>query len=495
MASGVARRVPALLLLPLLLLLASIADEQVCVVCTPCDGSRSRHAAHRTTARPSRCPRCTTPLPCPRGGLATHPTRRLVRPRCRSIAVVVLPMLSARRSPTSVAAPRLIIIATCCRRHSSCCPRRAQRACTCGERALLLSRVCMHVQLERGSSVPCQHASAAACGLGTTVSMLLAAPPALPSLSLEACRCSAMPVTMVHPHRDHDRIGVTGGTETNRTPPSTSIIGEVWLPAAIAVAMHRCNVAACCAATARLYSQASSSTLGVSSHLGCAMRTAHDAVVHTPVTHISTASPLIGSGGVLRRQHVAADISVTSRGSQHLVPQSRAVVVGDSEVFDPARPARRCTPEQRTATVAPAQNRYMMSPSFYRYSALISLSVSLSLCLSVSLSLCLSVSLSLCLSVSLSLGLSVSLSLCLSVSLSLCLSVSLSLCLYVSMSLCLGTVAGFLSEWVSLPPPLLTSGLHSWICTLPPTAVRGTKMLAGTTTPAAATRAITAGSA
>jgi len=247
MASGVARRVPALLLLPLLLLLASIADEQVCVVCTPCDGSRSRHAAHRTTARPSRCPRCTTPLPCPRGGLATHPTRRIVRPRCRSTAVLALSMLGARRSPTSGAAPRLIIIATCCRRHPSWCPRRAQRARTCGERALLLCRVCMHVQLERGSSVPCQRASAAAGALGATVSMLLAAPPALPSLSLEACRCSAMPVTMVHPHCDHDRIGAVVAAVSNRTPSSTSIIGEVWLPAAIAVALRRCDVDRCCA--------------------------------------------------------------------------------------------------------------------------------------------------------------------------------------------------------------------------------------------------------
>jgi hypothetical protein len=192
------------------------------------------------------------PLPCPRGGLATHPTRRLVRPRCRSIAVLALPMLSARRSPTSVAAPRLIIIATCCRRHSSCCPRRAQRACACGERALLLCRVCMHVQLEPCSSVPCQHASAAGGALGTTVSMPLAAPPALPSLSLEACCCSAVPVTMMHPHRDHDRIGVTVGVVAHRTS-SSSIIGEVWLPAAIAVALRRCDVTACCVATVLLY--------------------------------------------------------------------------------------------------------------------------------------------------------------------------------------------------------------------------------------------------
>jgi hypothetical protein len=314
-------------------------------------------------------PRCTTPLPCPRGDLATHPTRRLVRPRCGSIAVLVLSMLSARRSPTSVVAPRLIIIATCCRRHSSCCPRRAQRACTRGERALLLCRVCMHVQLERGSSVPCQRASAAAGALGATVSMLLTAPPALPSLSLEACRCSAMPVTMVHPHRDHDRIGVTVGVATNRTPPSTSIIGEVWLPAAIAIAIRRCGVNACCATTALWYAQASSSKYRVEPHLGCAMCTAHDTAAH--LTHGSTSSPSMNDGGVLRHQYVGTGVSVTSRGSQRLVPVYRPLVVGDSEVFDPARLPRRCAPGQHTTTVAPAKSRYMVPPSFYRYTPIV----------------------------------------------------------------------------------------------------------------------------
>ncbi len=336
-------------------------------------------------------PRCTTPVPCPRGGLATHPARRLVRPRCRSIAVVAMSMLSAGRSPTSVAAPRLIIIATCCRRHSSCCPRRAQRACTCGERALLLCCVsCMHVQLERGSSVPCQHAGAAACALGATVSMLLAAPPALPSLSLEACRCSVVPVTMVHPHRDHDRIGVTvGAAATKRTSSSTSTIGEVWLPAAITVAMRRCDVTVCCAATVLLHLQASSSMRRMAPHVGFAMCILCGTVLHTPATHGSTASPPIGGDAVLRRQHVAAGISVTSRSCQRLVPLNRALVVGRSKVFDPARSARRCTPGQHSVTVAPAQSRYMMPPSFQRCGAPSSSSLSLSL--SLSLPLCLSV--------------------------------------------------------------------------------------------------------
>jgi hypothetical protein len=46
-------------------------------------------------------------------------------------------------------------------------------------------------------------------------------------------------------------------------------------------------------------------------------------------------------------------------------------------------------------------------------------------------------------------------------------------------------------QWVSWPPRLLPSGLHSWTCTSPPTAQSAQQV--GRTTPSAATRVITAG--
>jgi hypothetical protein len=88
--------------------------------------------------------------------------------------------------------------------------------------ALVLYHMCMHVQLGAGSPIPGLSASAARASVANATMSVAALHP-LPSLSLEACRYSVVPVATVCQHREHDRLGATAAVAR----PKSSIIMRV----------------------------------------------------------------------------------------------------------------------------------------------------------------------------------------------------------------------------------------------------------------------------
>jgi hypothetical protein len=212
----------ALLLPPLLLLLlTSSADEQVRVASAPLDCVQPTAPLHAQRNPGSSGPelRCSFCV-----GLLRASPRRLARDRYSTVIVCgddederslaacrwALGHIISEREHVSF----VLLPATC-----------ITRAHACAGRSAVLYHVCMHAQLGAGSPIPGLSASASRASVANAANatMWVAALPPLPSLSLDACRCSAVPVMMAHQHREHDRLGATVAV----TPYKSSIILKV----------------------------------------------------------------------------------------------------------------------------------------------------------------------------------------------------------------------------------------------------------------------------
>ncbi len=122
---------------------------------------------------------------------------------------------------------------------------------------------CRYLRSQALSSQPAAGAGAFGGLVGANGTLRIAVPPALPSLAVEVCRCSAVSAPVVRSHRAHDcRRAAVGAC--NRASTSASIIArEVSLArsqhcrdllAASTVAMHRCCMTAGYAATGLVHS-------------------------------------------------------------------------------------------------------------------------------------------------------------------------------------------------------------------------------------------------